>query len=74
MNPIKVLPEGKITDCVAPHIHVYSCKSETSVHAVAVSDNKLRTYVFLLPLKNYHQHISMSSSPIYSHINQLAHT
>ena len=41
MNPIKLLPEDEITNCAVPHIHAYSCKSETSVHAVEISDIKL---------------------------------
>ena len=41
MNPIKVLPDDEITNCEVPHIHVYSCKSETSVHAIEVSTIKL---------------------------------
>ena len=40
-NPIKVFPEDDITNCEVPHIHVYSCKSESSVHAVIVSAIKL---------------------------------
>lgn len=41
INPIKVLPDDKITNCEVPYIHVYSCKSETSVHAIEVSTIKL---------------------------------
>lgn len=36
-NPLLMLPSDSITMCPVPHIHIYSSKSESSVHVVPVS-------------------------------------
>ena len=36
-NPLLILPSDSITMCRVPHMHIYSSKSESSVHVVPVS-------------------------------------
>ena len=73
-NPIKLFPGDEITNCGVPHIHVYSCKSGSSVHAIEVSAIKLCVSIVFEELPSMYFIAEQPNTYEKDQAHQLAHS